>query len=121
MYTLDTRTKKIPLTWLGITLFTIIFAAVYEHFSFGVYSGFMIFMFAFPLLLGFLPSLIISLKGWAPLSGFWNDGVIAMTAGSLLNGILEIYGTDSPYTFWLFILGAVLMIAGLLKTAFRSR
>lgn len=36
--------------------------AVYEHFSFGVYSNFMIYAFAFPLIGGALPYLIMSLR-----------------------------------------------------------
>ena len=36
-----------------------VFSAIYEHFSFGVYSPFMIFAFAVPLLMGALPFLLL--------------------------------------------------------------
>ena len=106
--------------WTAITLFTIIFAAVYEHFSFGVYSNAMIFMFVFPLVLGVIPSLILSLKGWGSLPRLWNDGVIAITLGSMLTGILEIYGTSSFYTPILMIAGFILLALGVLQILFRK-
>ena len=117
MYTSDTKRSnyKETLVWSGITAFTIIFAAVYEHFSFGVYSNAMIFMFVFPLALGVLPSLILSLKGWGRLSRSWNDGVIALTLGSMLTGVLEIYGTSSIYTSLFMILGFILLGLGVLQ------
>ena len=105
---------------MGITIFTVIFAAIYEHFSFGVYSGFMVFMFIFPLVLGFLPSLVIAIKGWGSLPRLWNDGVITITMGSLLKGVLEIYGTSNPYTTWFMLLGGVLLILGVLQILFRK-
>ncbi len=119
MYT--SATKREPLVWLGITVFTIIFAAVYEHFSFGVYSNAMIFMFAFPLILGFLPSLLLMLKKWQPLPRLWNDGVMVMTMGSMLTGILEIYGTDSYYTPWFFYIGMALLTIGALEIIFSRK
>ena len=119
MYTSDT--KKEPLTWLGITIFTVIFAAVYEHFSFGVYSKAMIFMFVFPLVMGFIPSLILSIMKWGTLPRLWNDGVLVITAGSLLTGVLEIYGTDSYYTPWFFYSGMFLLFLGVLQIIFTKK
>ncbi len=115
MYTSDISNKRDHLVWLGITIFAIVFSAVYEYFSFGVYSGYMIFLFAFPLILGFLPSLVLFMKGFGRLPVIWNDGVIALALWSLLNGVLEIYGTDSLYTKWLFIAGVVLLSLGSMK------
>ena len=115
MYTSDIKIKKEPAVWLGITAFTIVFAAIYEHFSFGVYSNAMIFMFIFPLVLGFIPSMILHLKNWGSLSRLWNDGVIAMTMSSMLYGILEIYGTTSIYTSWMFCIGIGLLILGVIQ------
>jgi len=98
--------------WIGITIFTIIFAAIYEHFSFGVYSNAMIFMFVYPLLLGLAPSLIMKIKNLGRLPVFWNDGVICLTIGSLLKGVFEIYGTESSYVKFFYIIGAILLIIG---------
>lgn len=118
MYTSDT--KKEPLTWLGITIFTAVFAAVYEHFSFGVYSKAMIFMFLFPLVMGFIPSLLLAINRWGSLPRLWNDGVLTLTAGSLLTGVFEIYGSDSPYTPWFFYGGMVLLFLGVLQIIFKK-
>jgi hypothetical protein len=65
----------------------------------------MIFLFAYPLLLGVLPCMIM--KG--NMGRLYNDGVLLLSAASLLNGILEIYGTKSSYTIVLVILGILLM------------
>lgn len=119
MYT--SVTKKEPLVWLGITVFTIIFAAVYEHFSFGVWSNAMVFMFVFPLILGFIPSLILAVARWGYLPRLWNDGVLVITVGSLLTGIIEIYGSDSYYTPWFFYIGTALLILGVLQIIFTKK
>lgn len=119
MYT--SVTKKEPLVWLGITVFTIIFALVYEHFSFGVWSNAMVFMFVFPLILGFIPSLILTIARWGYLPRLWNDGVLVITAGSLLTGIIEIYGSDSYYTPWFFYIGTALLILGVLQIIFTKK
>ena len=111
---------KEVIVWSGITAFTIIFAAVYEHFSFGVYSNAMIFMFVFPLVLGTLTSLILTIKGWGSLPRLWNDGVLALTLGSLLTGVLEIYGTDSILTILFMLAGFVLLGLGVLQIVFRK-
>ena len=109
------------MVWLGITVFTIIFAAVYEHFSFGVWSNDMVFMFVFPLILGFLPSLILTVARWGYLPRLWNDGVLVITAGSMLTGIIEIYGSDSYYTPWFFYIGTALLALGVLQIIFTKK
>ena len=96
------------LVWSAIAAFCLVFAIVYECFSFGVYSAAMIFLFAWPLLLGALPSLLMP-RGT---SRFWNDGVLLLTAGSLLTGVFEIYGTSSSLTGWFRILGIACRVIG---------
>ncbi len=95
--------KKYSLIWLGISVFCMIFAGIYEAFSFGVVSMSMVLMFLYPLLLGALMCLIF--KG--NMGRLWNDGVLLLTAAAMIRGILEIYGTRSPYTMWLTILGVL--------------
>ena len=97
--------------WLIMTVFCGLFAFVYELFSFGVYSSGMIFMFAYPLLLGVLPCIV--LKGH--MGRLWNDGVLLLTAASLLNGVFEIYGTTSTMTPHIRWLGIGCLAVGLLS------
>ena len=80
----------------------------------------MIFMFIFPLFLGFLPSLILSLKNWGRLPVLWNDGVLMLTAWSLLKGVLEIYGSESVYVPWFFFGGLALLLMGVLQIMFKK-
>ncbi len=101
-YVLATRYSR---NWFYISLFCIVFSLIYELCSFGVISNHMIFLFAYPLLLGVLPCMIM--KG--NMGRLYNDGVLLLSAASLLNGILEIYGTKSSYTIVLVILGILLM------------
>ena len=86
-------------------------AAVYGLFSHGVYSYFMTYAFMIPLLGGALPHLIAAMKradeeytesrtqtGFAKLFDAKDTqlAIIAtLTAGSLLKGVLDIYGTTN--------------------------
>ena len=90
------------------------FGAIYEFFSHGVYSCFMIGAFVFPLLLGALPFSMLRQAG-RPFPGkvaanLIHAGVATLTVGSIVQGVLEIYGTTNP-------LAAVYWIAGGLMTA----
>jgi len=105
--------------YICIALFCGLFAAIYEHFSHGVYSNYMIFLFAYPLFLGALPYLGISLSKRLPLpdrrgSDVWDCGVTTLTVGSCVTGVFEIYGTSSSYTTAYWPVGIALLIAGAL-------
>ena len=105
--------------YLLISLFCLIFSCVYESFSHGVRSGFMIFLFLFPLLLGAMPAFVMSIA-FVPVPSaaarcFWHAGVAALSVGSCLSGILEIYGTTSPYVWVYWVVGSLLLLAGALR------
>lgn len=111
------------MVYLAITVFCIIFNQIYALFGHGVHSPFMTLMFLFPLLGGVLPFLILSLfvndpyeiKGYRFSYNCYNSGIAALTSASLLHGIFEIAGTDSPYlapvtfTGWSMVSAAVLL------------
>jgi hypothetical protein len=92
-----------------------IFGEVYELFSHEVWSCFMIGAFVLPLLLGALPFFLLRKSG-KPFPGRAADlihaGVAALTVGSLVQGVLEIYGTTNPLTAVYWIAGAALTAAG---------
>lgn len=102
------------LTYLGIALFTALFGAVYELFSHEVYSYYMIYAFAVPLVLGVLPSLLCLVRrgGRARITAvrIWMAGVITLTIGSVFQGVLEIYGTTNKLTVLYLIAGIVLLL-----------
>ena len=108
--------KKLILIDLAAALFCALFDAVYEAFGHGVYSYGMIYAFAFPLVMGVLPLYLIDvLRAPYPsktLRELWHAGIAALTVGSIVTGILEIYGTTNPLTIVYWILGAAFLAAG---------
>lgn len=121
MYTSDTeanrtRALKTAFIYLLISLFCLLFGAVYEYFSHGVFSYAMIYAFAFPLILGvflFFLMGITRIKVYpAPVILVYHHCAIAtLTMGSLVQGALEIYGTTNDLTVYYFAIGAGLLIA----------
>lgn len=116
------RMKKMMKTgfvYLFISLFCILFGAVYESFSHGVYSYFMLYAFVFPLVGGVLPFFGMAFSGMPMPSrvsqNLYHSGIAALTTGFLVEGALEIYGTTNRLVsvYWilgiLFILPAVFM------------
>lgn len=76
-----------------------IFGAVYELFSHGVYSYSMIYAFAIPLAGGTLPSLIMAILS-RPCRRkiafeLYVFALCSACLGSIVGGVLEIYGTSS--------------------------
>ena len=82
-----------------ISMFCAVFGGIYEIFSHGVYSNYMMYAFLFPLIGGTLYNLILyslRLRLQRGLSLiFYNTGIAALTIGSIVRGILDIYGTDN--------------------------
>ena len=109
--------------YLPAALFCLLFGEVYELFGHGVYSVFMLGAFAVPLLLGALPFCLMRRAGRPFPRGtadLIHAGVATLTAGSLVQGVLEIYGTSSPLTAVYWIVGAVLAGGGWLAALVRK-
>ncbi|MGI6205330.1 MAG: hypothetical protein ACOYJI_01685 [Anaerovoracaceae bacterium] len=109
---------KTAMRYLVATLLVLVFGLIYEHFSHGVYSGYMVFAFAFPLIGGFLPFLGMALAEMPTVKGtfhtLYDFGIASLTTGSIVQGILEIYGTTNHLTSYYWIVGAVMMIVGII-------
>ena len=108
--------QKLLLIDLLVSLFCVLFGAVYELFSHGVYSYAMLYAFAFPLALGVLPLVLIPVLS-APypnrvVRNLCHAGIATLTVGSLVSGVLEIYGTTNPLTLVYWILGVTLTALG---------
>lgn len=111
------------LVYLSAALFCALFGAIYEHFSHGVYSGFMIYAFVFPLAFGALPFFAMAITGRRfprrlPFN-LYNAGIATLTVGSIFRGVLDIYGTTNSLitVYWVFgtgltLIGAVLYLFG---------
>ena len=119
----DIRIKKrsagrMAIIYICISLFCGLFSAIYEHFSHEVYSDYMIYLFMFPLIGGVLPFTAIGLSKHlqcpTPISArLYNSGVAALTLGSCLAGVLDIYGTTSTYINIYWISGIALVGIGI--------
>lgn len=115
------RMENIVITafiYLFISIFCILFGAVYEYFSHEVYSYFMLYAFVFPLVGGTLPFFGIIFCGMPiPNSlscNLYHSGIAALTAGSLFQGALEIYGTTNRLVSLYWILGILFSLAGII-------
>ena len=124
MYISDKSSKKSkaasPLgAYLAASVFCALFGAVYEQFSHGVFSYWMIYAFFFPLLLGAIPSFLLQRRGAAfPRSATADcihGGVAWLTVGSIVQGVLKIYGTTNPLVKAFWLTGAGLFLIGWLK------
>jgi len=112
--------KKQGIVYIIITLLTLIFGLIYEMFSHGVISKFMLFAFAIPLVLGVAVSFIIyiaKIKTQTRLQmNLYNAGVATMTIGSIIKGVLDIYGTTNWKVYIYLVLGiALLMVSFAVK------
>ena len=117
MYISDISLKRNLLGNIAGTVFLALFGAVYELFSHEVYSYFMIYGFAVPLMLGVMPYalLLISRKvpGRAALN-LWNSGIATLSVGCVFRGVLEIYGTTNSLSVIYPVSGLLLLTAGLI-------
>ena len=118
MSTSDTKKYgKTALVYLIISIFLVLFGAVYEHFSFGVYSYFMLYAFAFSLVGGALPALIFALRSvhaspWPMAAWLYRSGIATLSIGSIIRGVLDIYGTANGLIVWYWYVGGGLTLVG---------
>ena len=106
--------KTIRYLFLSVLIF--VFSQIYEYFSHGVYSNYMLYAFLIPFLGLALPSFLLhSLKKSLPANScfLWKCGIATLTVGSIYKGILEIYGTNGYFEFPYLFLGAGLCITAI--------
>ena len=123
MYTSVNVLKKHLVFNLAGTLFLVLFGAVYEMFSHGVFSFFMLYAFAVPLVFGVTLYLVLLFLGKYPDRVFlnlWNSAIAAFSAGSVFQGVLEIYGTTNSLIIVYPIAGCVLAASALVSPAIRT-
>ena len=100
--TSDNNSKDILVSafWqLIFGLFCALFGAIYEVFSHEVYSYYMIYAFAIPIVLGTLAEILfaryIRIQPPGLALSMWNMAVLTLTVGCLFKGVIEIYGTTN--------------------------
>ena len=128
--------------YVGITVFTAMFSLIYEYFSHGVYSGFMLWAALIPLACVVLPytlwlryqgagvgqknhKQIVDLQDGriqdadrrseetnVPLC-IYQTSILTFLAGSIFKGILEIYGTTNRLSAVYWIAGSILLVVSL--------
>ena len=89
------------------TVITVLFSVIYEYNSHGVYSLHMMLLALYPLVGGVLVFLLLARSGqrWIPhwvTAGTYQAALLSFMSGSLVKGILDIYGTSSLYAgiYW---------------------
>ena len=115
---------KTALIYSVFTVFCALFGGVYELFSHGVYSYFMLYAFVFPLVLGTIPFLILyntSIRINRLSSNLYHCGVATLTVGSHVKGVLDIYGTTNSLCILYWIFGITLVVSGILIFALKLK
>lgn len=108
-----------------ISALCLLFSRIYGVFAHGVRSPYMTFLCLFPLLIGAIPHLLLSVNNLLPLPkqlsvNLYNTGSASLTLGSAMRGIFEIAGTGSVFQTWLMIAGAAFCISGVLVYIIQS-
>lgn len=119
------RLEKTAFVYFLIALFCAVFGAVYEVFSHDVYSFFMIYAFGFPLVGGTLPFWLLAREKNATYPGtvarnLYHSGIATLTVGSIVRGVLDIYGTTNVLSGYYFNVGWILTIIGVVLFAFAA-
>ena len=108
---------KKTIRYLFLSLFVFVFAQIYEYFSHGVYSNYMLYAFLIPFLGLTVPRfLLYSLKKTllANCRFLWKSGIATFTIGSIYKGVLEIYGTNGYFEFPYLFFGVALCVSAVI-------
>ena len=108
---------KKTIRYLFLSLFVFVFAQIYEYFSHGVYSNYMLYASLIPFLGLTVPRfLLYSLKKTLPANSrfLWKCGIATLTVGSIYKGVLEIYGTNGYFEFPYLFFGAALCVSAVI-------
>ena len=124
MYTSDNSKRKTVIVYSLVTLFCAVFSYIYGKFSHGVTSDAMSYMYVLPLLFGVIPFEIIRLGGFPYPEGFaknfYDSGIAALTVGSCVYGVFEIYGSTTGFIWIYLAAGAALTLAGIILYIIQS-
>ena len=109
--------------YLVISTAVALLGGIYEHFSFGVWSYFMVYAFMIPLAAGVLPFMIMHFRNksadhscmdkvaGAPGKMLYHAAVATLTVASIVKGVLDIYGTTNRLLIVYAAAAVILIIA----------
>ena len=115
---MSTSAIRTSFIYLVVSVFCAVFGGIYEMFSHEVYSFYMIYAFLFPLTGG---SLVFSLLHFLQIKRYpdagtkqlYHSGIATWTVGSVVKGVLEIYGTTNALSDWYMVVGTALVLAAI--------
>lgn len=113
------RASKTAFVYLLVSLFFVLFGAVYEIYSHEVYSYYMLYAFTVPLIGGTLVFSILSFLKMqkypnAIAGNLYHSGIVTLTVGSVVQGVLEIYGTTNALLEYYWSVGTMLIVIGVI-------
>ena len=113
------KIKKSMISYLVFSIILLIFGIVYELFSHGIISYFMILSFLYPLILGTLLNFLFYKRIIKKLptklsSNLYFSTILSLSIGSITKGILDIYGTTNNLIIIFPIISIVLFILAVL-------
>ena len=101
---------------IGFSVFVLIFGIIYEMFSHGVISYYMIFAFLIPLINFLINIIFISskIKINKLSKNLFSMSICTFTFLSILKGVLDIYGTTNNLIFIYLIVGLILLVPSII-------
>lgn len=112
------KAQNTALIYICISIFCALFGGVYEYFGHGVISFHMIYAFALPLVLGALFFTIVGKSSAVPYpcrisASCLHLSIATATVGSIVQGVLDIYGTTNRLSVIYIFACAVLFAASI--------
>ena len=122
------KSTKTVFVYLAVSLFAIAVNSIYSLFGHGEKSGYMTWMFLYPLIGGTMLFLFTDwvrpelkqLEGYRIFYNLYNSGIAMLTVGSFMKGIFEIAGTNSRYIPVYYTAGILFILAGLVSLLYHS-
>ena len=117
LYILDTNIIKKELKkYLIFSSLCLVFACIYEMFSHQVYSVFMIFSFLIPLIMGVGVYALLVKKHFLVnniSNSLYKMSLYTVTFGSIMKGVLDIYGTTNSKLVIYWIVGGIMLVVAI--------
>ena len=111
--------EKWQRVYLYVSAGCLIFSMIYECFSHNVFSPYMVFAVAFPLLGGLVAGELLKKVPARHLPGqlsaeVYHCGLATLTVGSIIRGVMDIYGTENALVKYYAFAGIGLVALALL-------
>ena len=106
------RLLRTGFIYVSFSMFLGLFGAIYEIFSHGVYSYFMLYAFAPTLCLGAFPMLLFGLiknrlQFSTPILYIYHSGIATLSTAMVVKGVLDIFGTTNKLMIIYYVAAAV--------------